>query len=107
QTIGAHMKNSFVLSAVFSLHGLSIICAGEPPLDPRDLPRVPPVETTNPLKTFQIKKGFPLEVAAAEPLVMSPIAMSFDENGRLFVVEMRDYSEMREVYPHLGRIRML
>src|SRR6266567_486400 len=41
------------------------------------------------------------------PLVLNPIEMCFDENGRMFVVEMRDYSEMREVHPHLGRIRML
>ena len=31
--------------------------------------------------------------------------MSFDENGRLFVVEMIDYSERRD--ENLGRIRML
>jgi len=81
--------------------------AGEPAIDPKELPRVPPVEATNALKTFQIKKGFHLELVAAEPLVMDPIAMSFDENGRLFVVEMRDYSERRDAHPHLGRIRML
>src|SRR5213083_930538 len=79
----------------------------EPTLEPKDLPRVPPAEATNALKTFQIKKGFHLELVAAEPLVIDPIAMSFDENGRLFVIEMRDYSEMRDVHPHLGRIRML
>ena len=101
-----HFLSWFVFSAA------SFLCliagwAADPPLDPKDLPRVPAVEATNALKTFQIKKGFKLEVAAAEPLVMSPIAMSFDENGRLFVVEMRDYSEMREVHPHMGRIRLL
>ena len=78
-----------------------------PTLEPKDLPRVPAVEATNAFKTFQIKKGFHLELVASEPLVMSPIAMCFDENGRLFVVEMRDYSEMRDAHPHLGRIRML
>src|ERR1043166_8630358 len=81
--------------------------AADPGLDANAIPRIPPVETTNVLKTFQIKEGFHLQVVAAEPLVMDPIAMCFDENGRLFVVEMRDYSEMREVHPHLGRIRML
>src|SRR6476646_11500293 len=80
---------------------------GEPPLEPKDLPRVPPVEAANTQKTFQIKKGFHLELVASEPLDMSPIAISFDENGRLFVVEMRDYSEMRNIQPHMGRIRML
>jgi len=87
----------------FSLVGRS----AEPPLDASALPHIPPVEVTNVLKTFQIKKGFHLQLVAAEPLVMDPIAMSFDENGRLFVVEMRDYSEMRDVHPHMGRIRML
>src|SRR2546426_11164513 len=81
--------------------------AAAPPVNPQDLPRVPPVEATNALKTFQIKKGFQLQLVASEPLVIDPIAIAFDENGRLFVVEMRDYSELREVHPHLGRIRML
>ena len=79
----------------------------EPELKPEDLPRVSPTEATNALNAFKIKKGFHLELTASEPLVTSPIAISFDENGRMFVVEMRDYSEMREVHPHLGRIRML
>src|SRR5437867_685371 len=81
--------------------------AAPPELKPEDLPRVPPVETTNVMKTFQVKKGFHLEIAAAEPLVMDPIEVCFDENGRMFVVEMRDYSERRDVTPHMGRIRML
>ncbi len=81
--------------------------AAAPDLKPEDLPRVPPVETSNVFKTFQVKPGFHLELAVAEPLVYDPIEICFDENGRLFVVEMRDYSEMRNVTPHLGRIRML
>ena len=88
-------------SALAAFFFLATSPAAEPTLEPKDLPRVPPFEATNTLKTFQIKKGFHLELAAAEPLLNSPIAMSFDENGRLFVVEMRDYSELREVHPHL------
>lgn len=30
---------------------------------------------------------------AAEPLVRDPVAMAFDEDGRLLVVEMRGYSD--------------
>src|SRR5438128_5535718 len=94
------------LPALVSLLSASAVKGAEsPPVDPKDLPRVPPVEATNALKTFQIKKGFRVELVAAEPLVMDPIAMAFDENGRLFVVEMRDYSERRE--ERLGRIRLL
>src|SRR5712675_309333 len=79
----------------------------EPTVTSNDLPRFPANEPKDALKTFQIKKGFHLEIAACEPNIASPVALSFDENGRLFVVEMIDYSERREETPHLGRIRML
>ncbi len=81
--------------------------AAEPPVDPKDLPRIPATAPAEALKTFQVRKGFHLELAASEPLVVSPVAMAFDENGRLFVVEMIDYSERRDETPHLGRIRLL
>lgn len=102
--------NSLFRSVVF--FGL-LLAAGrshgavEPEVDSRELPRVAPTEPRDALGTFQVKKGFKLQLVAAEPLVASPVAMSFDENGRLFVVEMIDYSERRDEVPHLGRIRML
>lgn len=77
-------------------------------VDPaKDLPRYPAVEPKDAIGTWQVKKGFKLELAAHEPQVRSPIAVCFDENGRMFVCEMIDYSEMRDVTPHLGRISML
>ena len=71
------------------------------------MPRVPATEPKDALKTFEVRDGFRLELAAHEPRVIDPITMCFDERGRLFVVEMIDYSERREENPHLGRIRML
>src|SRR4051812_15966468 len=79
--------------------------AAEPTVDASALPRTPAVEPKDALGTFQVKPRFHLELAASEPLVVDPIAMCFDENGRLFVIEMRDYSERRE--ERLGRIRVL
>ena len=77
-------------------------------IDPaKDLPRYPAVEPKDAIATWQVKKGFHLELAANEPQVRSPIAVSFDERGRMFVCEMIDYSEMRDVTPHLGRISVL
>lgn len=97
----------YLMSGAVAVSWVLSSLAAPPELKPEDLPRVPPVEITNVMKTFQVKKGFHLEIAAAEPLVMDPIEICFDENGRMFVVEMRDYSEMRDVTPHMGRIRML
>jgi putative membrane-bound dehydrogenase-like protein len=46
-------------------------------------------------------------MVASEQVVAAPAAMAFDENGRLFVAEMRDYPNRRDASPHLGRIRVL
>ncbi|MCX6863989.1 MAG: HEAT repeat domain-containing protein, partial [Verrucomicrobia bacterium] len=72
-----------------------------------DLARFAPVPPDKALETFQIRKGFRLELAASEPQVVSPVSMAFDEDGRAFVAEMIDYSERRDENPHAGRIRML
>ncbi|MFM8479146.1 MAG: PVC-type heme-binding CxxCH protein, partial [Planctomycetaceae bacterium] len=70
-----------------------------------ELPRIAPTAPAEALSTFDILPGFQLQQTAAEPLVTDPVAISYDEDGRLFVVEMRDYSEQdRE---HLGVIRLL
>jgi putative membrane-bound dehydrogenase-like protein len=69
------------------------------------LPHIPPHEPADALKTFQTLPGFRIEQAAAEPLVTDPVAMSFDEDGRLYVVEMLDYSEQDKAM--IGRVRML
>lgn len=79
-----------------------------PEVDPaKDLPRTPPVEPARALATWRVRPGFALELAAHEPQVTSPIALSFDERGRMFVCEMVDYPEQRDVVPHLGRISCL
>ena len=38
-------------------------------------------------QAVQTRPGFRLQLVAAEPLVRDPIAMAFDENSNLFVVE--------------------
>ena len=80
-------------------------------VEPKDVPDVPPVEPDKVLETFRLKKGFRLELVANEPLVINPIQMAFDEDGRLYVVEMRWYqSETRGDLmfdERIGRIRLL
>lgn len=69
------------------------------------LERVPPVEADKALATLEVADGFRIEQVAAEPNVIDPVAMAFDENCNLYVVEMRDYSEQDQ--ERLGRIRLL
>jgi putative membrane-bound dehydrogenase-like protein len=58
-----------------------------------ELPRIPVLSPEESLKTFEVYPGFSVDQVAAEPLVADPIALAFDEQGRMFVVEMRGYSE--------------
>jgi putative membrane-bound dehydrogenase-like protein len=41
--------------------------------------------------SLKLDAGLRVELVAAEPQIESPVAMAFDEEGRLWVVEMRDY----------------
>jgi hypothetical protein len=52
---------------------------------------VPLLSPEEPRETFNLPPGFRAEVVAAEPLVQQPVAMRFDPDGRIWVVEMRGY----------------
>lgn len=54
-------------------------------------PRVPPTPPEKAEATFEVLHGFRMELIAAEPLVASPVDLAYDEEGRAYVVEMRDY----------------
>ncbi len=43
------------------------------------------------LASITVRPGLKVELVAAEPLVQDPVAFEWDEHGRLWVVEMRDY----------------
>ena len=58
---------------------------------------IPPTEPEDAEATFEVEPGFRIELVAAEPLVMDPVGMSFDERGRLFVAEMRGYNQGNRV----------
>ena len=40
---------------------------------------------------MQVEKGFRVHIVATEPLLNSPVALSFDDKGRIWVVEMENY----------------
>ncbi len=66
--------------------------------------QLPPHSADSALQMFEIVEGFSIELFAAEPLVMDPVAMEIDEYGRLYVVEMPGYPLDTS---GSGRIRML
>ncbi|MEZ4995848.1 MAG: hypothetical protein R2824_35860, partial [Saprospiraceae bacterium] len=48
----------------------------------------PPLNPHEALASFSVAPGLKMELVAAEPLVQDPVAITFDEAGRLWVVEM-------------------
>ncbi|TKK65112.1 c-type cytochrome [Ilyomonas limi] len=40
---------------------------------------------------YKIANGFEIQLAASEPLIEAPVAMDFDDGGRMWVVEMRGF----------------
>lgn len=73
------------------LLGLVVVVAGAATLAQQEDSRKGPLEPEEARKTIHVDPGLRVELAAAEPQITSPVAMAFDEDGRLWVVEMRDY----------------
>lgn len=40
---------------------------------------------------YKIADGFEIQLAASEPLIEAPVAMDFDDQGRMWIVEMRGF----------------
>lgn len=43
------------------------------------------------IKKMHVENGFEVKLVAAEPLTTAPVALNFDEKGRIWVVEMVNY----------------
>jgi putative membrane-bound dehydrogenase-like protein len=60
------------------------------------LPRIPPTAPQDAVRAFTIQRGFSVELVASEPDVVDPIDAAFDEDGRMYVVQMCDYPFLPE-----------
>jgi glucose/arabinose dehydrogenase/mono/diheme cytochrome c family protein len=88
------------MSGTLLLAVLGLVQAGDrpgerqPPLPPEIERLVPPAPVVPPeraIATFRVAPGFVVETVAAEPLVVDPVALAFDPDGRLAVVEMNAF----------------
>jgi glucose/arabinose dehydrogenase/mono/diheme cytochrome c family protein len=84
---------ALVLSApsVFAQSGDRAGEAQPPPPPHLRSPPSPALQASDALRTFRLPPGFRMEIVAAEPLVMDPVAMSIAADGRIWVVEMRGF----------------
>lgn len=61
------------------------------------------------MKRIQLDGDYEVQLVAAEPLVLDPVEATWDEKGRLFVADMRDYplGPPNSGDPWLSRIQLL
>ncbi|MFM8497677.1 MAG: hypothetical protein ACKOEM_19475, partial [Planctomycetia bacterium] len=55
------------------------------------VPGPPPKSPAEALAALRVPAGLVVSLAAAEPAVIDPVAIDFDERGRMWVAEMGDY----------------
>jgi len=69
----------------------------------QDQPPNPPRTALEAARTMTVPPGFQVEVGAAEPDIVNPVAMTFDERGRIWITESLEYPRRR---PGPGRDRV-
>ena len=69
-------------------------------------PPGPPLSPTEALSKMQVPEGFHVELVASEPDLMNPVAMAFDDAGRIYVTESFEYPR-HEPGPGRDRIKIL
>src|SRR5258706_4719160 len=65
--------------------------AKEDPAKPYAGSAAPALAPEEAQKHFKVPPGFEVRLFAAEPDVINPVAMSFDEKGRLWALEAYEY----------------
>ncbi len=58
---------------------------------PVSLDSSPVIPASESISKMKVEDGFEVQLIASEPLVSTPVAMSFDQKGRMWVVEMSGY----------------
>ncbi len=71
-----------------------------------DRPPGPPVSAPEAVARMTVPDGFTVEIVAAEPDVVNPVAMFIDERGRFWVTESFEYPR-QEPGPGRDRIKVL
>ncbi|MEC7861789.1 MAG: hypothetical protein VYC70_04050 [Verrucomicrobiota bacterium] len=83
---------------------------GEPDRKVIQKPNTAPLNPSDSMKLINLPKGFSLELVASEPQISEPVALTWDGNGRMYVVEMRGYMQSMDgtgAKDPVGRISLL
>jgi len=103
------MKATKLAAILLSLCAPHFIRAAEndaPVPHNQDAPPGPALSPEEAIAKMTVPEGFSVEVVGAEPQLMNPVAMTFDERGRIWVTESFEYPR-REPGPGRDRVKIL
>ncbi|MEJ0085772.1 MAG: HEAT repeat domain-containing protein [Pseudomonadota bacterium] len=108
------MKPSVLISrlAVFFIAGISTVSSQTLELDKAERLPTPVMDpasddATLALKRFSLPAGFQAKLWAAEPMLANPVAIDFDEKGRLFVSETYRYrTSVLDIRDYMGMLEL-
>lgn len=72
----------------------------------QDVKPGPALSPAEAVRKMTVPRGFTVEVVAAEPDIVNPVAMTFDERGRIWITESLEYPR-REPGPGRDRVKVL
>ena len=97
----------FLAGSITSPLPIPVACADEPFIPRRQSqPPGPPLTPQQALAKMVVPDGFKVELVASEPDLVNPVAMAFDDRGRIYVTESFEYPR-REPGPGRDRIKIL
>jgi putative membrane-bound dehydrogenase-like protein len=69
-------------------------------------PPGPPLTPSEAISKMQVPDGFHVELVACEPDILNPVAMAFDDAGRIYITESFEYPRL-DAGPGRDRIKIL
>src|SRR6186713_3104659 len=108
------MKPSVLISrlAVLLIAGASVVSAQTLELQPVERLPTPVIDAASDdaalaIKRFSLPAGLQAKLWAAEPMLANPVAIDFDEKGRLFVSETYRYrSSVLDIRDYMGMLEL-
>ena len=101
---------NFLLFLSILLQSFLSSIQGEPDRKVIQKPNTAPLNPSDSMKLINLPEGFFLELVASEPQISEPVALTWDGNGRMYVVEMRGYMQSMDgtgAKDPVGRISLL
>src|SRR6185369_11439287 len=102
----ADPANTLLYSFVIPLLLTAFATAQEVIPHHQDAPPGPALSPAEAIKKMTVPDGFSVELVASEPDIVNPVAMTFDERGRIWITESLEYPR-KQPGPGQDRVKIL